>query len=69
MNRSKYNRPPFPQAMLKENEAILKTTLDVVKKEKDTLRSGQTVVLEPKVIPEKSLKLKSDVDIYLIVGE
>ena len=34
MNRSKYNRPPFPQTMLKENEAILKTTLDLVKMEK-----------------------------------
>ena len=55
--------------MLKENGAIMKPTSDVVKKEKDTLKSGQTVVLEPKVIAEKSIILKSDVDIYLIVGE
>ena len=39
--------------MLKENEAILKTTLDVVKKEKGTIESGYyTVVLEPNRIAE-----------------
>lgn len=50
--------------MLKENEAILKTTSLVVKKEKGTIASGYTVVLEPNVIAEKSLLLEKDVSMY-----
>ena len=40
MNRSKYNWPPLPLAMLQENEAILKTRSDVGKKEKGTIETG-----------------------------
>jgi len=54
MNRSQCNRPPFPQAMLKENEAILKTRSDVVKKEKGTVQTYERVLLEPSVIAGKS---------------
>ena len=44
--------------MLHENEAILKTRLDVGKKEKGTIESGYTVVLEPNAMAEKSLLLE-----------
>ena len=44
--------------MLKENEAILKTRSDVFKQEKGTIENGKTVVLESKVIAEKSLLLE-----------